>query len=158
MMRTIIKRKRQAKTDYKARKGYLKSGLGRIVIRKTNKYIIAQYVESEEARDKVIVGVSSRDLLAHGWEKERKGSLKSIPAAYLTGKLLGSKIKDKGQVILDLGLQRNISGSRIYAVLKGLVEAGVDIAHDEKVFPNEDRLKGKHLKENVQKIVEGVKI
>jgi len=158
MKKVIIKRKRERKTDYKARKGFLKSGLPRIVIRKTNRYLIVQYVESSEARDKVIVGTSSQELLKHGWAKEKAGSLKSVPAAYLTGKLLGSKIKDKGKVILDIGLNRSVAGSRIYAVLKGLVDGGADIAYDEKVFPSEDRISGKHLKEDVQKMIGEVKL
>jgi len=155
-MKMQIKRKRQGKTDYKARKEFLKSGLPRIVIRKTDRYLVAQYTESNEAKDKVIIAVSSRDLLKHGWPKNKKGSLKSVPAAYLTGKLLGKQIKDKGKVILDTGLQRNVAGSRIYAVLKGLIDTGVNIPHNEKAFPSEERIKGKHLNEDIQKIVKEV--
>ena len=155
MKKTPKKRQRLGKTSYKKRIGLLKSGLGRVVVRKTNKYLIVQYVESDEAKDKVIEAYSSKDLLKHGWKKEKTGSLKSIPAAYLTGKLLGKKISGK-KVILDIGLQRSISGSRLFAVLKGLVDSGVDIAYDKKAFPSEDRIHGKHLKEDIQKMIKEV--
>jgi len=47
--RTIKRRRRENKTDYKARKKMLESGETRIVIRKTNRYFIVQVVESYEA-------------------------------------------------------------------------------------------------------------
>ena len=147
-MRTIKRRRRERKTDYDARLKLLKGSLPRIVIRKTNRYIIAQLVESEKAQDSIICGANSKELLKHGWEKA--GSLKSIPACYLTGLLLGKKIKDKKKkVILDIGLFRNIKKSRIYAVLKGLVDSGLDIKFEEDIFPDEKRIKGEHLKNKI---------
>jgi len=159
-MRTTKKRRIEKKTDYKARLILLKGRKPRVVIRKTNKYIIAQYVQSEESKDKVILGISSKDLLEHGWEKEKAGSLKSIPAGYLTGLLLGTKIhaKSKEEVILDLGLIRNVKKSRVYAVLNGLVDSGIKIKHNKSVFPDEKRIKGEHLKNkiNFEKIKENI--
>ena len=151
-MKMPKKRKREKKTNYSTRLKILKSGLPRVVVRKTNKYIIVQQVSSSEAKDRVIVGITSKDLLKHGWPEKAKSSLKSVTAAYLTGYLAGKKIleKNKGKVILDIGLQRNLPGTRLYAVLKGLVDAGLDIPHDEKVFPNEERIQGKHLKQDFQ--------
>ncbi len=132
-MRIKKKRRRKGKTDYKARLNLLKSGLPRIVIRKTNRYIIAQYIESEEAQDSVIVGVISKELLKYGWEN--KGNLKSLPACYLTGLILSKKIKDKKRkVILDIGLSRNIKKGRIYAFLKGLVDGGIEIEYEKEIF------------------------
>jgi len=130
----------------------LKSEKPRIVIRKSNRYLLSQYVESQEAKDKVIIGVSSKDLLKYGWPKENQGSLKSIPASYLTGLLFAKKISEKGKkgkVIIDLGLIRNIKRSRVYALLKGLVDGGVDINYKEEVFPPENRIKGEHLKKKI---------
>ena len=124
MRRKVQKRRRrEGKTDYKARLKLLESELPRIVVRKSNRYVLAQYVKSEHAQDKVLLGVSSKELLEYGWPKEASGSLKSIPACYLTGLILGKEIKtkikeEKERVILDLGLGRNIKKSRVYAVLK----------------------------------------
>jgi large subunit ribosomal protein L18 len=162
MLKTPKKRKREKKTSYSKRFGFLKSGLARVVVRRTNLYLYVQLVESDEAKDKVIVSVSSRELLKHGWSKEKKGSLKSIPAAYLTGYLAGKKIleKSKGKVILDIGLQRNKPNGRLYSALRGLVDSGVDIAHSSDVFPSDERVDGKHLKDfkiNVNEIKEKLK-
>ena len=152
-MKTQKKRKIQRKTNYKKRIGMLKSELPRIAIRKTSRYIIVQYIKSHEAKDKIIVGENSKSLIKFGWAKELQGSLKSIPASYLIGYLTGKKILDKeknAEAILDLGLQKGINGGRLYSALKGLIDAGVKIAHNKKIFPNEDRISGKHLGENVQ--------
>ena len=151
-MKTIRKRKKQGKTDYKARLTMLKSGMPRIAIRKTNKYINIQYIKSENAKDKVIFTFSSRELLKNGWPKEVKGSLKSISAAYLTGLIAGKKVLEEknDKLILDIGLQRNIHGSRIYAALKGLVDAGAKIPYDEKCFPSDEKIEGKNLSKEIQ--------
>ncbi|MCR4323960.1 MAG: 50S ribosomal protein L18 [Nanoarchaeota archaeon] len=156
--RTIKRRRRENKTDYKLRKSLLKSSLPRIVIRRTNKFFIIQVVESFEAQDKVILGVTSKDLLKKGWNVKMQGSLKSIPAGYLSGILLAKKIgKGKKKFIVDLGMARTLKGSRVFAVVKGLVDGGLDLNVNEKVFPSEDRLLGKHLKEDVKKMIGEVK-
>lgn len=160
-MRTMKKRRREGKTDYRARLNLLKSGLPRIVVRKTNRYILVQYIKSKEARDFVIATVNSKELLKYGWPRERAGSLKSIPAAYLTGLLLGKKIKNKeGKFILDMGLTRNVKKSRIYAVLKGLIDSGIEVkyAKEKDIFPNNKRLEGEHLKNKIdfEKIKENI--
>lgn len=153
-MGTIRKSRRiEGKTDYKARLNLLKSEKPRIVIRKTNRYIIGQYIKTKEAKDDVAVGINSKFLLDYGWPSEMKNSLKSIPAAYLTGLLLGKKVIEKEgkvQAVLDTGLIRNIQKSRVYAFLKGIVDSGVDISHKKEVFPDENRIIGKHLKKEIQ--------
>ena len=68
-LRTMKKRRKQGKTDYKLRLGLLKSGVARVVIRRTNRYITVQLVESDEAKDKVIEGVNSKDLIKNGVKK-----------------------------------------------------------------------------------------
>ncbi len=152
-MRTVKKRRRQGKTDYKTRLKLLESGLPRIVIRITNRYILIQYIQSNEAKDKVIVAANSKELLKYGWPKQALGSLKSVPACYLTGLLLGKKIKQKqdkeNKAVLDIGLARNIKKGRIYSALKGLIDSGINMSHDEKIFPPEQRIKGEHLKNKI---------
>ena len=155
--KTIRKRRRENKTDYKLRMGLLKSEKPRIVIRKTNKYLIVQIVESYEAQDKVIMGVTSKDLLKSGWDKKFSGSLKSIPAAYFTGLLLAKKV-GKGEFIVDVGMIRTVHGSRIFAVVKGLIDGGLKINANKSAFPSDERLKGQHLKPEVKKMIEGMKI
>jgi len=141
MTKTTKRRRRESKTDYKARLALLKSGKPRLVVRKTNRYIIVQLVESDVAQDKVVKGVSSKELLSYDWPKELKGSLKSLPAAYLTGYLLVKKLKTlPDEAILDMGMNRNIRGSRIFSALKGAIDAGLNVKHSEKVLPSVEKL------------------
>jgi len=155
-LRTMKRRRRESRTDYKLRTSLLKSGIARIVIRRTNKYFIVQAVESNEAQDKVIATVTSKELLKNGWDVKMAGSLKSIPAGYLTGMLLAKKL-GKGKFIMDLGMARTEAGSRVFAVIKGLVDGGLDISANEKVFPSEERLNGEHLKSEVKEMIAKVK-
>ncbi len=156
-LRTQKRRRREGKTDYKLRLNLLKSETPRIVVRRTNKYFTAQIVESSEGQDKVIAGVTSKDLIKNGWDKKFEGSLKSIPAAYLTGLLLSKKTDAKQKYIVDLGMTRTQSGNRSFALLKGLKDAGVNIAVNEKIFPNDERIAGEHLKDDVKKVISKVK-
>ena len=159
-MRIIPKRRRsEKKTDYNARISLLSGYKPRVVFRKTNSYIIGQMITSKEAQDKIVVGVTSKDLLKFGWPEKLAGSLKSLPAAYLTGLLLGKKIVKEKQTecIFDLGLLRSLPKTRIYAFLKGVIDAGVKIPADKKMFPEDKRIKGEHLKNDVPKIFDKVK-
>jgi large subunit ribosomal protein L18 len=152
--RTIKRRRKEGKTDYKLRLGLLKSSEPRVVFRKTNRYVIGQIVSSEVAQDKILFGVSSKDLLSHGWPKDSEGSLKNIQACYLTGYLLGKKSKGIKKAIFDFGLQRNIHKGRIYAFLKGVIDSGLHVAHNKDALPSNERIM-EH--EKLGKIVEKVK-
>jgi len=159
-MKTEKLRRREGKTDYKARLSLLKSGIPRIVVRKTNRYIIAQCIKSKEAQDSVVIGLTSKELIKYGWPKEWQGSLKSIPAAYLTGFLLGKRILDeekKAKAILDMGLMRNVKGGRIYAVLAGLIDAGVEIKCKKEMLPEKERIIGMHMKKDIEKKLDEIK-
>jgi len=142
MPKTIRRRRLERKTDYKSRLALIKSEKPRLVVRKTNKYIIAQIVETEIAKDKVILGITSKSLLKKGWPENLKGSLKSRTAAYVVGYILGKKAKAKiKQAILDIGMHRNIQKSRIYAVLKGALDAGLNVTHNQNALPTEEQIK-----------------
>ena len=154
--RTEKKRRRENKTDYKLRLNLLKSDAPRIVVRRTNKYFIIQAVESHEAQDKVLAGVTSKELLKNGWNDKHLGSLKSIPAGYLTGLLLAKKLK-KGNYIMDLGMTRTIPGSRCFAVVKGLIDGGLDIPANEEMFPSDERINGEQLGDELKGMIAKVK-
>ena len=106
MVKKLDKQRRlKNKTNYTKRLILLKGNSPRLVIRKTNRYIILQIVKSDDAKDKVVYSVNTKELLKHGWSEDKKGSLKSLSAAYLGGLLLGKKAKDlKERIILDTGL------------------------------------------------------
>ena len=138
-----MRRRREGKTDYRRRLALLKSGKVRLVVRKTNRYIIAQFVEYNPEGDRVLCHAYSKELDRYGW----KHSKKNIPAAYLTGYLAGLRAVNKGitSAILDIGRHPSTKESRIYAVLKGALDAGVDIPHGEEILPSEERIRGEHI-------------
>ncbi|MEM4647766.1 MAG: 50S ribosomal protein L18 [Candidatus Pacearchaeota archaeon] len=140
------RRRREGKTDYRKRLKLLKSNKHRLVVRKTNRYIIAQIIESKEAKDKVIIGYTTKTLKKLNWNY----SFKCLPAAYLLGLLIGKKAKEKGikEAILDTGLHRITKGNRIFAVVYGASKF-INIPCS-KYFPSEDRIYGKHINENIE--------
>jgi len=146
-MKTIKRRRKENKTDYLGRIKLLKSNKPRVIFRKTNRYIIAQYVISKEAKDSIQIGINSKNLIKYGWPKEKTGSLKSLPASYLTGYLMGKRIiKNKlEQPILDIGMIRPIHKSKVFAFLNGLIDAGIKISCKKEALPEEKRL----LKEGI---------
>jgi len=146
-MKLNKQRRMENKTNYRKRLILLKGKSPRLVVRKTNRYIIVQIVESVDAQDKIIYSGNTKELLKHGWPKDKEGSLKSVAAAYLIGLLVGKKAKGiKERVILDLGLIPNTKGSKIYAVVKGISDSGIEINYDEEVIPSKERLEGKDTK------------
>lgn len=158
-MKITKRRRRESKTDYSKRIKLLKGGTPRLIFRKTNRYILTQYVRSKEAQDTVITGMSSKNLKKYGWPKEFEGSLKSMPASYLTGLSIGKKIiEEKLETpIVDFGMIRSLNKTRAYAFLKGLIDAGIEIKYKEQSLPSEDRIKGKHMKKDFSKIFEEIK-
>ena len=156
-LRTLKRRRRESRTDYKARRILLTSGIPRIVVRRTNKYFVVQAVESDEAQDKVVATITSKELLKNGWDTKMGGSLKSIPAGYLIGLLFAKKLGGKGKYIMDLGMARTEKGGRVFSVVKGLIDGGLDIPANEKIFPSEERLNGEHLKDDVKDMIAKVK-
>ncbi len=153
--RVKMRRRREGKTDYRKRLALLKSGEPRAIVRKSLRYITVQIAEYHEDGDKILIGVNSSKLKDYGWN----GSFKNTPAAYLTGLLAGKLALKNGieSAVLDIGLQRPVRGSRVYAVLKGLVDAGVEIPHSEEVYPSEERIRGEHISEDVAKMFDEVK-
>lgn len=137
-----FRRKLSGHTDYKQRLGLLKSRKPRLVIRKSLKYVIAQIVEYSPAGDKVIVSVSSKALEKSGW----KYSKISVPAAYLTGLMLGKLATGKvTEAIVDLGMSVSRKESRLFAVVKGVIDSGLIVPVSEEILPTEKRINGSHI-------------
>ena len=59
--------------------------------------------------------------------------------------------KEIKEAILDLGLYPSTKGSRIYACVKGVLDAGLNIPCDESIFPSEERIKGLHIAKHLEK-------
>ncbi|RME77658.1 50S ribosomal protein L18 [Candidatus Woesearchaeota archaeon] len=142
--RTVpLRRKREGKTDYKLRLGLLKSGVPRLVIRKSNAHTSAQIIAYEPQGDKVLVSAHSRELKKLGYTQ----STSNTPAAYLVGALIAKRAQEKGvtEAVADFGLQVLPKGGKLYAVLKGAIDAGLQVPVDEEVLPAQERISGEHI-------------
>lgn len=158
LIKVQFKRRRKQLTDYPARAKLLFSGIPRLVIRKTNRYLIAQLVKSSVAQDKIVFTANSKELLKYGWPSTK--SIKNLPAGYLLGILCAVKAKKAkvGKVIIDLGLQRSTKGSKLYAVVKGAVDGGLEISHSKEILPTQKQIEREDLKTkvDVKKIKENI--
>jgi large subunit ribosomal protein L18 len=106
--------------------------------------MVAQIVVAKPNGDEVLVSAHSRELTRkYGWKAPRG----NVPSAYLTGLLCGlkAKAKDVNEVILDIGLHFPSKGSRVLTVLKGALDAGLNIPHSEEKLPDEKRVSGEHI-------------
>ncbi len=140
-----FRRRRDGKTDYHVRYRLILSKKPRIVIRKSNANITIQLVMAEQRGDKTFLTVNSQELNSFEYTPN-KGNL---PAAYLTGLLFGKKMLalNYTEGIADIGLHASTQGTRIYAAIKGVIDAGIDIPHNSDIFPDEGRIRGEHIKE-----------
>ncbi len=138
-----FRRRREGRTNYHARTRLVVADVPRMVVRKTNRHIICQLVTAEMNGDRTFVAANSNELRKFGYE----GSLSNTPAAYLTGMLFAVKALNAGHegAVLDIGLHRASRGARVFAALKGAVEAGLNIPHGESVLPSDERCKGEHI-------------
>lgn len=159
-MKILPKRRRlEGKTNYVKRRRLLEEGKPRIVIRKSNRYITIQFIESRAAQDAVKFQVVSKKLMEYGWPKDKEGSLKSLGASYLAGLLFGKILIDnkvRKAAILDTGLIRSTPGSKIYSALKGIKESGYEMSFNEEVFPSEERIKNENVKIFLDKVKENI--
>jgi large subunit ribosomal protein L18 len=141
--RVPLRRRREHKTDYQARKAFVVSGKPRLVARCSLKNAVAQIVTAKPNGDEVLASAHSRELIkSFSW----KAATGNTPAAYLTGYLCGLRAKEKGvsEAILDIGLVFPTKGSKVFTILQGVVDAGIEMPYDkEKIV--ESRLKGDHI-------------
>ncbi len=141
--KVAFKRRREGKTDYGARLKLIGLDKHRLVVRVTGNHTIAQIIDVELTGDNTLVSAHSQELKNLGW----LGSGKNTSAAYLTGYLCGKKAIKEGieGAVLDMGLQSSTKGSKVYAVLKGAIDAGLEVPHKDVILPDEDRITGEHI-------------
>jgi len=141
--RVQLRRRREGKTDYQARKALVISGKPRLVTRASLKNVNVQILVAKPHGDEVLAAANSREVVKNfGW----KAPTGNIPAAYLTGLLCGLKAKAQGveEVILDIGLVAPTKGAKVFAALNGVLDAGVAVPHSEEKIVKE-RMKGDHI-------------
>jgi large subunit ribosomal protein L18 len=143
--RVPLRRRREQKTDYQARKAMIVSGKPRLVARSSLKNTVVQIIVAKPHGDEVLASAHSRELIKkYGW----KAATGNIPAAYLTGLLCGLKAKAKSvpEAILDIGLVRPTKGSKVFSAMSGVVDAGVAVPHSEEKIVKE-RTRGFHIQD-----------
>jgi len=137
-------RRIRGQTDYQQRLKLLRSNLTRVVVRRSNKSVLVQFVDYADGGDKILTSAKSMDLGKLGFTL----NLGNISAAYLTGYLAGKRAKLSGfdgECIVDLGLVSSLYGTRVYAAIKGVKDSGINVRVADIVFPVEERLNGSHL-------------
>ena len=142
--RVHFRRRREGKTDFRRRRNMLRTELPRAIVRNTLRYTIVQFATYDPKGDVILAAATTKELEKFGW----KGPTGNTTSAYLAGYLAGKRAlaKDVEEAILDIGLASPAKGSKVFAALKGMVDAGIEIPHDEGVLPSDDRIKGAHLK------------
>lgn len=167
---TPFRRRREGKTDYYQRKRLVaqhkakyNSPKYRLVVRFTNKDIIAQIISSQITGDIVLTAAYAHELPRYGI----KHGLTNWSAAYAVGLLVARRALQKlgldetyqgveevegefelteavedgprpFKVFLDIGLQRTTTGARIFGVLKGASDGGLYVPHSPNRFPGWD--------------------
>jgi len=160
-----FKRRRQAKTDYYARKRLIiqdknkyKTPKYRFVVRHSNKDITCQIFSADMTHDVCFLAAYSHELPRYGV----KVGLTNYAAAYCTGLLLARRVNKKlgleytgaeevdgalyqveadadgkapFKALLDVGLRRTTTGAKIFGALKGAADGGLDIPHNDRRFP-----------------------
>lgn len=162
-----FRRRREGRTDYQARKALITQDKNkyntpkyRLVVRFTNKDIIAQIVWAKIEGDQVLSSAYAHELprfgISHG--------LTNYAASYATGLLLARRLLKKLKLdkvyegtkeidgeethvedvagkpgafkcYLDVGLSRTTTGAKLFAVMKGAVDGGLNIPHSNRRFP-----------------------
>ena len=140
--RVQVRRRREGKTDYQARKALVLSRKPRVVTRRSLRNVTVQIVVAKPNGDVVLAAAHSSELKKHGW----KAPAGNVPSAYLTGLLCGLKAKKEGvsEAVLDIGLTAPTKGSRVFAALSGVLDAGIEVPHSEEKIVK-DRNKGEHI-------------
>lgn len=156
--RSIFRRRKAGLTDYRRRLKLLRGRKPRAVVRISNTRTTCQLVSWAADGDLISVTMTGSDLVKkYGWPNDQ--SLKSVPASYLVGFAMGKAAVASGspEAVLDIGLAASTRGGRVYAALKGMVDAGLEIPHSEDVFPDEERLTGAHINDKMTKAINDTK-
>ncbi len=148
--RVQFRRKREGKTDYRHRLSLLRSKKLRLVVRISLKHVTAQIVKASEAGDITLASAHSKQLEALGW----KDGTSNLPSAYLVGLLCGCRAVKAGvkEATFDIGMIHPTRGGKIFAVLKGAVDAGLQIPHGDEILPSDERISGSSISEYAGKL------
>jgi len=144
------KRRREGKTDYYARKRLVaqdknkyNSPRYRLVVRFTNKDVITQITYAKMTGDFVLAAAYATGLLLArrvlsklGLADKYKGNTEVTGADYNVEELQDGP--HPFRALLDVGLRRTTTGSKVFAALKGAADGGIDIPHSDRRFVGYD--------------------
>jgi large subunit ribosomal protein L5e len=155
----------------------------RLVVRISNKDVITQIIFAKLQGDQVLTAAYSHELPRYGMPV----GLTNYASAYATGLLLARrtlaklKLADKYQgntsvdgtdynvealadgprpfyALLDVGLARTSTGSKIFAAMKGAADGGVEVPHSETRFVGYDKEGSKLNAEILRKYIFGAHV
>jgi len=151
-----------------------------LVVRFTNKDIIAQIFSSDLDHDVCLASAYAHELQRYGL----KVGFTNYAAAYATGLLLARRVnvkfglnelyegnkeingedynvtedadeneKSPFKALLDVGLKRTTTGARVFGALKGATDGGIDVPHKDRRFPGSAKSEeeGKKYEPNPEK-------
>jgi len=154
------------------------------VVRRTNTKIIAQVIFATMTGDRVLCAADSEELKQHGLT----AGLTNWSAAYATGLLLARRLlkqvglaemykpnkdvngeyfnvddehneeKRPFKALLDVGINRTTTGARVFGVLKGACDGGINVPHNTKRFPGYLRGKQEVVKDKRGRAVDKEKV
>lgn len=133
--RIKYRRRRDGKTNFAKRLALVKGGKTRMVVRRSNKGVVVQFVDFEPEGDKTILTVNGTHLAKeHKWPSKR-----NVWTAYLTGLKAGMMAKEKGvkEFVLDMGMYVPSKGSVIFAALQGAADSGLSTKFDAGIVPQD---------------------
>jgi len=181
-----FRRRREGKTDYRARKRLIAQDKNkyntpkyRLVIRVSNKDVIAQIIYAKIVGDFVVTSAYGHELTRYGMPVSHT----SYAGAYATGLLLARRLLKKFNMdskyagnsnvgedyhvaeiedgpgpfraLLDVGLRRTTSGAIIFAAMKGASDGGLEIPHSEDRFVGYDKETKKLNADTLRKYIFG---
>lgn len=132
--RVAFRRRVDKKTNYSKRLALVKSGIPRMVVRKSNRYILTQFVEFKPDGDVTLCTVDGKTIAkTFNWPSKR-----NTWSAYLVGLYAARQAAKKGvkEFVLDIGMYTPSKGSVLFAALQGAVDAGLKTKYDVAKVPS----------------------
>lgn len=131
--RVYFRRRREGRTDFAKRLALIKGGKTRMVVRKSSRSVLVQFIDFSPTGDKTLITVSSAHLVKqYKWPAKR-----NVWTAYLAGLMAGKLAKKKGvkEFVLDIGMHIPSKGSVVFAAQKGAADAGLSTNFDKEMVP-----------------------
>ena len=127
------RRRREGVTRFSKRLPLIKSGKPRIVVRKSNRNIVVQFVEFSEKGDRTAFTFNS----GHLKKLFKWPSARNAWTAYLAGLYAGKEASKKGvkEAVPDIGRHTPSKGNIVFAAIKGAADAGIKCSFSEDVVP-----------------------